>query len=119
MKDQVEEDWHVVVEMTVPKNLYDMYGKDHVGNVIDPQIEPFSSQRLDDISPSQDHIANVGSSVDGTIIHAQVNGGENNIMVEQNVDDSSSETDEEDDNDSDSDEDVGDDYENESDEDEY
>ncbi|KAF3445830.1 hypothetical protein FNV43_RR11007 [Rhamnella rubrinervis] len=106
--------------MVVPKNLYNIYGKDHVDNVIDLQIKPYSSQQLHEISLDQDHIANIESGVDGITIYAQVNGRGNNIMVEENGDDNSYETDEEDvNNDSESEEDVGDDYEIKSDEDEH
>ena len=92
VQDPTEENWHVVMKMT-PRDLYDTYGGAPMTNVIiDPQVEPFSSQVLDNATARHDEDNDwLRADVDGTIADVPTNSDdddtceddvENNISIE-------------------------------------
>ncbi|KAA8538798.1 hypothetical protein F0562_025490 [Nyssa sinensis] len=93
VQDSLEKDWHIVVIMT-PRDVFDVLAKEHM---IEPQVEPYNGQHLDDnIFTNDEDSAWVMRAVDGATIDV-------NIVEDDDVDTESTESDDDVDTESDDD----------------
>ncbi|KAA8535744.1 hypothetical protein F0562_030754 [Nyssa sinensis] len=69
VQDSLEKDWHIVVIMT-PRDVFDVLAKEHM---IEPQVEPYNGQHLDDnIFTNDEDSAWVMRAVDGATIDVNI-----------------------------------------------